>query len=201
MAGYYPAVFHMDTLQNKENVYAVGSMEGLVGEIQVFNSEAFHSRVQEDSVVVGSSVTANAALMLYAQVANWREISMPLSVVNQEALVGFLEYDNEISGLTSADPLIFTIEGKAEQISWHILKGPEKDSISEAAHNVSRLSGVIEDAEVEILGFYSREYEGIITHHNIPLHMHFKTADGLLAGHVDDLELGPEMTMRIPNSN
>ncbi len=200
MTGHYPAVFHMDSLLNKENIYAIGAMEGLVGEIQVFNGSAFNSSVRDDSVVVGLSRTTNASLLIYAQVANWREINMPLSVVNQEALIGFLEYDEQISKMSSGDPLVFTIEGKAEQINWHVVNGPIADSTSKTGHKIAKVSDVIEDVEVEILGFYSREHEGIITHRNIPIHMHFKTADGSLAGHVDDLELGPEMTMQIPKS-
>ena len=193
-------MFTMDSIADKQNIYALGAMEGLKGEIQIFNSVPFNSIVENDTVIVGSVPTQHAALMVYAQVTNWKEIPLPMSVVNQEALVGFLEYDESMSKISSESPLVFTIEGRAEQIDWHIIKGPVHDSLAhKSSHHAQSSSGTVKDVEVEILGFYSREHMGIFTHRNLPLHLHFKTADGLLAGHLDDLELGPEMTMRIPN--
>ena len=201
MQGDYPPVFDMDSIAEKQNIYAIGAMDGLTGEIQIFNSIPFHSTVENDTVIVGSDPTAQASLLIYAQVTDWKEVPLPMSVVNQEALVGFLEYDESMNKISAERPLVFTLEGRAEQLDWHVIKGPVPDSLShEGPHHVQSKSGTIKDVEVEILGFYSREHMGIFTHQNLPLHLHFKTADGLLAGHLDDLELGPEMTLRIPNS-
>ena len=201
MAGEYPVVFNLDSLVDKQNIYALGTMENLAGEIQIFNSQPYHSTAENDSLIVGSAETQNASLLVYAQVSDWKEISMPLSVVNQEALVGFLEYDEVMSEISSDAPLVFTIEGKAEEIEWHVLTGKANDSThGDQRHNISSVSGVLHDVDVEILGFYSREHEGVFTHHNLPLHLHFKTADGRIAGHLDNLELGQNMTMRIPKN-
>lgn len=202
MAGEYPAVFNMDSLADKQNIYALGTMDSMAGEIQIFNSQPYHSIVENDSVIVGSAGTKNAVQLVYAQVPDWKEISIPLSVVNQEALVGFLEYDEAMSEISANAPLVFTIEGRAEEIEWHVLKGRANDSSDIAqSQNISSVSGVLRDVDVEILGFYSREHEGVFTHHNLPLHLHFKTADGSIAGHLDNLELGQDMTMRIPRKN
>ena len=201
MAGKYPAVFNMDSLADKNNIYALGTMDSMTGEIQIFNSRPYNSTIENDSVIVGSAGTQNAAQLVFAQVPDWKEISIPLSVVNQEALVGFLEYDEAMSEISSDEPLVFTIEGKAEEIEWHVLTGKTHDSThKDQKHNISSISGILKDVDVEILGFYSREHEGVFTHHNLPLHLHFKTADGSIAGHLDNLELGPDMTMRIPKN-
>ena len=202
MAGEYPAVFNMDSLADKKNVYGLGTLDSMSGEIQIFNSQPYHSVVENDSLIVGSVGSQNAALLVYAQVSDWREISIPISVVNQEALVGFLEYDEEMSEISANAPLVFTIEGKAEEVEWHVLKGEVVDSTHiDQVHNIASVSGVLRDVDVEIIGFYSREHEGVFTHHNLPLHLHFKTADGSIAGHLDNLELGQDMTMRIPRKN
>lgn len=198
--GDFQPVFDMDSIADKQNIYAIGNMEGSSGEIQIFNSIPWHSTVVNDTVIVGSGATPHASFIVYTQVKEWREIPLPLSVVNQESLVGFLEYDEDMSKISAKSPLVFTIEGEAEQISWEVIKGLATDSLThDGYHHPEVVSGVIQDVEVEILGFYSRDHMGIFTHQSLPLHLHFKTADGMLAGHLDDLELGPDMTMRIPN--
>ena len=202
MKGDFPVVFDLDSLAGKENVYALGTMEDLSGELQIFNSKPYHSTVEKDSIIVGTGPTSQASLLVYAQVRKWKEIAIPLSVVNLEALVGFLEYDEQMIKIGSDRPLVFTIEGMAEQIKWHVLQKMEPDSTHKILHHKDRaFTGSLEDVEVEVLGFYSRDHEGIFTHHNVPIHLHFRTLDGRVAGHVDDLELGRDMVLKLPNND
>ena len=198
--GDFSEGYDLDSLAGLKSLYALGSMDSLAGEIQIFDSQAFNSMVIVDSVFVGTEATPLASLIVYAQVGNWREINMPLSVANTEALIGFLQYNDEMDEDEKEDPYFFLIEGVVEQLNWHVMNKPSPDSLKmDESHLNYAVSGTIEDVEVEILGVYSTEHQGIFTHHNLPIHMHFKTADGLLAGHVDDVELGPEMRLSIPS--
>ena len=51
---------------------------------------------------------------------------------------------------------------------------------------------------IDILGFYSEAHKGVFTHHDSNLHMHFKTETVNLAGHVDYIFLGSNMTLKLP---
>ena len=198
MSGDLSAKFEMDSIRNGTNIYAIGSLEDLSGEIQIFNGQDFSSIVVGDSILIGASGDQKAAFVVYSQVSNWKDLSIPLSVTNTEALIGFFEY-NEESELNTEKPFMFLIEGKVEQLDWHVLRPTTKDSVNHTKdHKQIAKKGSIVDENVEILGVYSRDHEGIITHHGMPVHMHFRTMDGMLAGHVDDLELGPEMNLKIP---
>ena len=200
MAGDFSKGFDLDSLASLESLYALGAMDSMAGEIQIFDSEPFNSMVIMDSVIVGPEATPRASLIIYSQVNNWKEISMPLSVSNREALIGFLQYNTEIDESENQLPYFFLIDGVVEQLNWHVLNQVSGDSLNMSKdHLKNAVSGTIEDVEVEILGVYSTEHEGIFTHHNMPIHMHFRTSDGSLAGHIDDLELGPEMRLRIPS--
>ena len=197
--GDFSGGFDLDSLTNLQSLYALGAMDSLAGEIQIFDSRPYHSMVILDSVFVGSETTPLASLLIYSQVNNWEELNMPLSVANREALIGYLQYNTEMEDSQKQTPYFFLIDGVVEQLNWHVMNKPSPDSLKlPESHLNYAVTGTIQDVEVEILGVYSTEHQGIFTHHNMPVHMHFKTADGLLAGHVDDVELGPEMRLRIP---
>ena len=194
MEGKFNTFYELDSLASMNHVYALGAMDSLKGEIQIFDDEAFHSIADGDSIVVGSTNISRASLLVYAEVNDWVTYNLPVSVANMEALVGYLQYDEQFEELRGDDPFVFLLEGQAEQLDWHVVV----KSIPETRHG--SVQGTLEEVDVEIFGIYSKEHEGTITHSGIPVHMHFKTADGMLAGHVDHLELGPEMTLRLPKS-
>ena len=50
-----------------------------------------------------------------------------------------------------------------------------------------------------MVGFYSDAHHGIFTHHSTNMHIHMKTGDHKVAGHVDDLTLGPKMILKLPD--
>ena len=201
MQGDLSGDYSLDSLYSMENLYAMGSLKNLSGEIQIFDGQDFSSIVQSDSVIVGPFSQQNAAFIVYAQVKNWKDIAVPLSVTNTEALIGFFEY-NEGAEMNTDKPFMFLIEGRVEQLDWHVLYNAAEDSLPvKKDHHHNAKSGSIMEEDVEILGVYSRDHEGVFTHRGIPIHMHFRTTDGMLAGHVDDLELGPEMNLKIPPGN
>ena len=68
-------------------------------------------------------------------------------------------------------------------------------------HKTSGLYGTINNSQVEMLGFYSNAHHTIFTHHTTNMHIHVKTADGEVAGHVDDMILGKEMILKLPAIN
>ena len=193
--------YSLDSLYSLENLYALGALKDLSGEIQIFDGQDFSSVVQNDSVLVGPFSQENAAFVVYAQVKNWKDIAVPLSVTNTEALIGFFEY-NENAEMNTDKPFMFLLEGRVEQLNWHVLYNAAADTLPVPKdHHHNAISGSILEKDVEILGVYSRDHEGVYTHHGIPIHMHFRTMDGMLAGHVDDLELGPDMNLKIPPGN
>jgi acetolactate decarboxylase len=52
-----------------------------------------------------------------------------------------------------------------------------------------------------MLGFYSNAHHAIFTHHMTNMHIHVKTTDNKIAGHVDDLTLGKGMILKLPANN
>ena len=51
-----------------------------------------------------------------------------------------------------------------------------------------------------MLGFYSNSHHAIFTHHTTNMHIHVKTVDNKIAGHVDGLTLEKGMTLKLPDT-
>ncbi|MBT8221506.1 MAG: acetolactate decarboxylase, partial [Bacteroidia bacterium] len=96
-------------------------------------------------------------------------------------------------------PFPFLLEGTVTKLDWHVINWPRGDmDHSHEKHIQSGLNGRIENQNVSVLGFFSDRHQGIFTHHTVNSHMHFLTEDRTLAGHVDDLELGKSMVLKLP---
>ncbi len=199
MSGKLDSNIRLDELKEIPNLYALGAMAGLKGEIQIFNSQPVNSRVTPEMLALDKNFTANAALLVYTQVPEWQEISIPKAILTLKQFENFLEYTAVKAGVDTSQPFPFMIEGYVRKINWHIVDWDANNTNhSREAHIQSGLNGIVVEEDVEILGFYSKDHKGIYTHHDANWHMHFNAKNQKIAGHLDDLILGEYMTLKLP---
>ncbi len=198
MSGDLEATISLDTLSQKKNLYALGAEKDLKGEIQVFEGEAFISRKDNGNIKVSNSFEVQAALLVYAQVDDWEVYPVPPSISTMDDLEMFVFETAKIYGLDTEKPFPFLVEGELERLEWHVIDWPENDTVhNHQKHREAGASGNLDTTLVDVLGFYSALHKGVFTHHTTQMHMHFKTRDGSLAGHVDKLVLGNKMTLKL----
>lgn len=186
-------------LENSENLYAIGASENLRGEIQIFNSTVYNTFVQDSVIQFDMTYNSKAALIVYAQVKEWQSFEVPADVVTKDQLESFITQTADSYGIDIHSPFPFILDGNAASISWHIINWPEGDTIhSHEKHIQSGLHGVLKKTDASFLGFYSDAHHTIFTHHTTNMHIHVRTKDNMVAGHVDDLELGKGMTLELP---
>lgn len=199
MSGDLRATASLDSLSRMRNSYALGAIENLKGEVQIFNAEPFNSQVVNSQVVIDNSFKAKASLLVWAQVDAWVELSIPSEVKDISQLEQFIMKHAKAQGLDVEKPFPFLLEGKAMSLNWHVIDWIDGDTIhTHEKHKTSGSNGVLKNQKVEVLGFYSEKHKGVFTHHSTLMHMHFKTDNGDLAGHVDDLELAHSMILKLP---
>ncbi|MBT8186488.1 MAG: decarboxylase [Croceitalea sp.] len=199
LSGNLEAMAALDSLSKKKNLYALGAFENLKGEIQIFNGKAFNTSITSEKVVFDITFDKKAALVVYAQVANWQNVEIPLEIDSSIKLQGFIEEQAEALGINTEKPIPFLIEGNVETLNWHIVNWKDGDTVhTHQKHKESGLNGVEENREVDIIGFFSKSHKAVFTHHSTFLHMHFKTDDNEVAGHIDDLEMGTKMILKLP---
>lgn len=189
-------------LAEAEHLYALGALENLKGEIQIFDSKPYNTIVSDSLLAFDHSFDKKATLLVYASVSNWTSISIPDSIITYQQLESYIAQSAEEHQIEMDNPFPFLLEGTPQSFDWHVINWKDGDTDhSHEKHIRSGLHGTINNREVAMLGFYSDSHHAIFTHHTTNMHIHVKTVDNKLAGHLDDLTLGNGMILKLPNLN
>lgn len=174
-------------LADRPHLYALGAVAQLKGEVLVLGGEAFIAKAMDGQVSLDTTMHHEAALLVTAEVAEWKSYPLPDEDLTKDALQTFIATQAEAHGLDPSGPFPFMIKGMTS-FDWHVIDWPEGDrEHSHEKHVTSGPHGHQDSTEVQILGFYSDHHHAVFTHHSTNLHMHVLTNDHTLAGHVDDL--------------
>ena len=197
--GDITAKVDLEVFDTVKHFYALGAMENLKGEIQIFDGQPYNTIVIGDSLSVDTSFGKKATLLVHASVKSWSKHLIPDAISTHEQLEDFIERSARATQINVNKPFPFLIEGNARTIDWHVIDWKEGDTEhTHEKHISSGLSGSLENREVEILGFYSNSHHAVFTHHTTNMHMHVKTTDGEIAGHVDDIVPGNGIILKLP---
>ncbi|MEE9373323.1 MAG: hypothetical protein V3V00_09750 [Saprospiraceae bacterium] len=190
----------LQDFQNGANLYALGAIENLKGEIQIFDSQPFNTEVIDNTMVIDSTFSKKATLLVYASVSHWNTTNIPDKIVTYDDLENYILQVANHNQIVTDEPFPFIIEGEPKSFNWHIINWNDGDKEhSHEKHISSGLHGTSNNKEVQMLGFYSDSHHAIFTHHTTNMHIHVKTKDEKIAGHVDDLILGKGMTLKLPH--
>lgn len=182
-----------------EHLYALGAMENLKGEIQIFDGHPVNSYVEDGVMKFDSSYGKKAALFVAAAVAEWRKFPVPDTIVTKEEFEAFVAKSALENGIDVSEPFPFIMEGVVKKTDWHVINWKDGDTEhSHEKHISSGLNGTAKNAAIVMLGFYSDAHHAVFTHHTTNMHIHMRLADGTIAGHVDDFELDGKMTLKLP---
>lgn len=175
----------LDTISEKTNLYGLGPVEYLSGEIIILDGKAWKSTVVSDTTMkVEETYDIKAPFFGYANIAGWTEQILPENIRTISQLEQYLDK-------TSASiqrPFLFRLSGTVEYAKIHIVNLPKGSKVSspEEAHK-GKVSYQLQNESAEIVGFFSTAHKGIFTHHDTFLHMHLITSDHQKMGHLDEV--------------
>ncbi|WP_411767813.1 acetolactate decarboxylase [Winogradskyella sp. A3E31] len=197
MSGNIQHVISLDTLSEK-HLYALGAVDNLKGEIQIFDSKPSNSFVVDSRLQIKDSYSLKAPLLVYAQVEEWDSFQVENSKTKSDLEEQIFEIATN-SGINTEKPFPFLLEGTVASLDWHVINWKDGDTIhNHKKHKESGLNGTLANKKVQIIGFYSTKHKAVFTHHTTNMHMHFKTDDNVIAGHIDDLLLNQTITLKLP---
>lgn len=175
----------LDTIANKTNLYGLGPIENLAGEILIIDGKSYKSTVVSDTTMfVDEMYRLKAPFFAYANITNWTEQTLPDSIQTIQQL----ELNLDKLTVSYPRPFLFKLSGTVEQASIHIVNLPKGSIVSSPAEaHVGQKNYELENEPAEIIGFFSTSHKAIFTHHNTFLHMHLITADRKKMGHLDEV--------------
>lgn len=188
--------FFWDTVMDKESIYGIGPLSFLKGEVLIWDGIPFVSSVhpKDTSVLVEQNDSVSSPFFVMAKVNNWQKVEIPSSISTIQQIDQFLLNSNFNTG----NPFAFKLSGTVENAVYHIQNLPDGSRVSnpQQAHK-GQVKYRLDQVEVDILGFFSQNHQGIFTHHDTYTHMHIISKDKKYMGHLDDLKI-QNMNLFIP---
>jgi acetolactate decarboxylase len=72
----------------------------------------------------------------------------------------------------------------------HIENRQGREAKGHEGHEAIKVSMPLTHAQVELIGFWSDKHTGVFTHMGSNVHVHGRTTDNKLSGHVDSVKIG-----------
>jgi alpha-acetolactate decarboxylase len=181
------------------NLYAVGPLADLSGEIMIWDGKPLISFIKDGRVGVETDPNAKAVFFVWASVERWRGISVPETVKSYDELEKFIAESAERMNLDSAAPFPFLLKGAFASVDYHINNyKPDGEKLTREKHDVLKYKARLENKKLEMLGFYSTKHKAVFTHHDRLSHLHVTDGKKTFIGHVDDLALDGRVKLFLP---
>src|SRR5262245_13482876 len=187
-------------LSGLPDLYALGPCEGLDGEITVFKSEPYISRVRggADRYVIDRTFNHRAIFLVWAQMREWEDVRIPESVSSYAELETFVVQSARQQGIDTGSPVPFLMAGSPRELVWHInVDRTGGRPITQELFRKSKQQYTLRGEQVDIFGVYSEKHGGIFMSPELRIHVHFVSRDSAATGHIDAITPAA-MTLRLP---
>jgi acetolactate decarboxylase len=92
----------------------------------------------------------------------------------------------------------FRVRATAVEATLHVLDKRDGLPHNPERHEQAKVRQTLERAPVELVGFYSRQHRGIFTPGESNVHVHLRTEDGRMSGHLETIRLAAGAQVAVP---
>ena len=192
----------LDSLLPSPDLYAVGALADLAGEVTILGGEAFLSYPDGDATrTIRVRVTdEDATLLAAATVPDW-------NAAETDHSIPFDKLDDAIAklgvanGMNPGEAFPFLMEGTFEDLQWHVIDGSKliDGGQSHEEHLAAGIKMRRDRVAATLIGFYSETDQGVFTHMGSRTHVHCALTDPLAGGHVEHVTIPAGTTIRFPS--
>jgi acetolactate decarboxylase len=211
-SGKAARVVSVEDLAGKKSLYAMGPVDGLDGEITIFDSKPYITKVRGNDYTLDTTFKHGAFFLVWTEQANWIDVPVPAMVKGYLDLQRFVKEQAQKAGIDVTKPFPFLLVGAPAEIKWHInVDRTEGKPITKELFLKSKEPYVTRNEPVDIVGFYSDHHAGVFLNQFSPaikegsgmenmIHIHLVSKTGKAAGHIDDITFGDGMVLRLPKN-
>jgi acetolactate decarboxylase len=199
LAGDLRGHVSLETLSRVPHLYGLGPLEGVRGEVSIFDGVPSIARIDRHTVVTAASWNVRACFLVWAQVPAWSERD-----AEHGNLAGLDGLEREVvvlareAGLDPDRPFPFRVRATAVEATLHVLDKRDGLAHTPERHEQSKVRHTLEDTGVELIGFHSQRHRGIFTPGEANIHVHLQTEDGRISGHLEAIRLAPVARVAVP---
>lgn len=184
----FKANISIDTLTRK-GLFGIGPYGTMQGEITVWNGRPLIAQVQADgSASVSQRWQTQAPFFVYANVNEWQKHEVMVRINSLADVQVAIENLIKEKGYSLFNPFPFRIETKVDELTTHVVT-PRSSEVPGYMAGKNQFSYVYQNISGELIGFYSQQHQGIFTHKDSYIHVHFVSDDMTIMGHVDKITI------------
>lgn len=210
-SGKASRVVSLEDLADKKGLYAMGPVDGLDGEITIFDSKPYITQIRGNDYTLDKTFKHGAFFLVWTEQAKWTDVPVPATVKGYVDLQQFVKEQAQRAGIDVTKPFPFLMTGTPVEIKWHInVDRTEGKPITKELFLKSKEPYVIRNEPVDIIGFYSEHHAGVFLTQFAPaikegsgmenaIHIHLISRISKAAGHIDDITFGDGMVLHLPN--
>ena len=179
------------------DLYGLGPLEGARGEVTIVRGVPSIARIDQGRVVTTDAWNVRACFLVWAQVPAWhprvQEDAVDLDGVERAVVTLARE-----QGIDVGRPFPLFVQGVASDAVLHVLD--KRDGLPHTAerHEHAKVRQRLAGIPVELIGFHSRHHRGVFTPKDSNVHVHARTADRSVSGHVETIHLTPGARIAVP---
>ena len=210
VSGKASSVVSLEELAGRKGLYAMGPIDGLDGEITIFDSQPYITQVRGNDYTLDKTLKHGAFFLVWTEQAKWQDMPVPAAVKGYIDLQQFVKAQAQAAGIDVTKPFPFLLNGTPVEIKWHInVDRTEGKPITKELFAKSKQPFTTKNEPVDIIGFYSEHHAGVFLPKYTPvikegsgienvIHIHLISRTSKAAGHIDDITLGENMVLRLP---
>jgi acetolactate decarboxylase len=210
VSGKAASVVSLEDLAGRKGLYAMGPIDGLDGEITIFDSKPYITKVRGSDYVMDNTLKHGAFFLVWSEQSTWKDVPVPGTVKGYVDLQNFVKAQAQATRIDVTKPFPFLLAGTPVEIKWHInVDRTEGKPITKELFYKSKEPFVTKNEPVDIIGFYSESHAGIFLTATTPvikegsgmqnaIHIHLVSRASKASGHIDDITMGEHMVLRLP---
>jgi len=186
-------------LAGSEDLYAVGALAALEGEVTIVDGQVWIAQADGESApsrLLGDG-ELQATLLVAARVPVWRTYPLNADVSPLE-LDGYVSAAAASHGIDTSRPFPFLVKGPVTHLEAHVVNGmcpmqaePDSDHAPVRFH--------LETVDATLVGIHAEGQAGVLTHHGSTTHIHVVVpGQRTRMGHVESVGLGRGASLWLP---
>ena len=111
----------LNSLSGITNLYAIGPVTGLQGEITIYNGTPSISTVVDGLPKVDTSLNYGAIFLAYSRASTWQSIPVSQRLGSLDEIEQFVKTSAIQAGVSLDKPFPFRVEGAVDSLEYHII--------------------------------------------------------------------------------
>jgi acetolactate decarboxylase len=192
---------YWDSLPQKY-LYALAPLGRIEGELTVIKGRFFVSTVDsQHRVRIEQHACVHSPFAVYAYIKKWAVFEVQTPVNSEAELQLLIEKTALDNGYSLDKPFAFRVVGVFDSLSYHIISKPKEErEHNHDLHTQAKKHFKVSRCKGELLGFYSKQHEGIFTHKGQFTHIHFIDDKRKNMGHLEGITSTKKIKIYLPKA-